>query len=551
MLLKEKPRFCGQTRPAWLLTICGLFFGLAVMFGSVRFTTASGEVNQPEPQTAVVTQTANDEPQEEPQEELREETQEEPEKPVSDAMKKFDMDKYVTVRGRVILPEGETFERASLLMRALSSDNEHGLYGNNDMVMKDGTFQMQAHANANYAIVVAARDNPVLTSKTFHLEVGDEAPKEEVVIPLAKATAMIEGRVLNAATGKPIPEIGLIFIQYFEVKSKNDGKTLTCPLSYFVLTDREGKFRQGVLPGNYGVAVQSAVMPHLFFNPRTGYPENFWTTSWDENKPTPFTAFQVKEGETVKPVLRLPPDSPEIQKNILISGHVVLNGVQPENLSHIHIRILTHDNNTNYGMNGGGFVSPDGKFTIVEKGNRNFAMNLYDANHEWAAKPLYVEAGPDTPMEQLKDEEYEGKLAQVRDMEIWRVLGDHTITLEKGTLIEGTALDHATGKPLADTMLVFFEYFDVTSKTTGEQRRYPINSRFVTDTDGKFRRAVVPGWYGVSTELAATSLFIPTSIEKAKVTDPNDWENNEERPAAVFEVKPDSATIRPILRIAK
>jgi len=105
------------------------------------------------------------------------------------------------------------------------------------------------------------------------------------VIPLVKATAMIEGQVLNAKTGKPIPDIGLIFCQYFEVKSKIDGKTLTWPLSYFVLTDREGKFRQGVLPGNSSVGIESAYrnpLFNLFFNPRTGYPENFRTTRWDE-----------------------------------------------------------------------------------------------------------------------------------------------------------------------------------------------------------------------------------------------------------------------------
>jgi beta-lactamase regulating signal transducer with metallopeptidase domain len=535
MLLKEKKRFRGTTRLVLLLAISGLFLGLAVMLGSVRFTTVAATTLP-----AMSPSETADEPQEEPQNS----------EPAS--LGKFDRDTYVPVRGRVVVPEGETLERASLLMRALSSDNEMGLYGTNENVMKDGTFQMQAHANANYAIIVADRENPSLTSKVYHLEIGDEAPKEEVVIPLVKATAMIEGQVLNAKTGKPIPEFGLVFCQYFEIKSKKDGKALIWPLTYYVLTDREGKFQQGVLPGNFSVGIQSAFVDNLFFNPQTGYPKNFWTTNWNDNKPTPSTAFQVKEGETIKPVLRIPPDSPEVQKDILISGHVVVpGGTMPENLSHIHIRILTHDNNTNYGMNGGGFVSPDGKFTIVEKANRNYAMNLYDTHNEWAAKPLYIEVGPDTPMEELKKEEYEGVLARVKDMELWRVLGEHTITLEKGTLIEGIALDHATGKPLADTTLVFFEYFDATSKMTGGKRRFPINSRLVTDADGKFRRAVVPGLYGVSTEQASTTLFIQTSIEKAKVTDPSDWEKPEERPATVFEVKPESETVRPILRIVK
>ncbi len=451
----------------------------------------------------------------------------EEEMPESAALKKFDRDKYVPIRGRVIVPEGKTLGRASLLMRALSSDNEQGLYGSNESIQSDGTFLMQAHANANYEIVVNDRENPTLTSKTYRLEVGDEAPKEEIVIPLVEATAMIEGRVIDAQTGKPLPEMGLIFFQYFEVKSKNDGKPLTWPITYYIMTDRDGKFRQGVLPGNYGVAIQSDAMK-LFFNPRTGYPKNYWTTSWDENKPTTFTAFQVKEGETVKPILRIPHDSKDIRKEIAIYGKIVLPDGQkmPESIKHLSVRILTHDNNTNYGMQGG-IVRQDGSFYFPFKSNMNYEMTVYDENNEWAAKPIYVEVGADSP-----SDEYE-------------------ITLEKGTLIEGTALDHATGKPLVNTTLWFFEYFEVNSKTTGEKRRYPINSPLVTDFEGKFRRAVLPGLYGISTEMAATTLFMPSTIEKLTVTDPADWEKNEERQATAFEVKSNGETVRPILRIAK
>jgi len=57
MLLKEKARFRGTSRRFWLLTICGLFFGLAVTFGTVRFTkTAAEEVIAPEPQQQVAEQ---------------------------------------------------------------------------------------------------------------------------------------------------------------------------------------------------------------------------------------------------------------------------------------------------------------------------------------------------------------------------------------------------------------------------------------------------------------------------------------------------------------
>ncbi|MCL2118813.1 MAG: M56 family metallopeptidase [Planctomycetaceae bacterium] len=226
MLLKEKPRLRKTTCPFLLLTICGMFFGLAVMFGAFRLTTIAAGTLPAEPPTTSSERLP----------ETADEPQDKPENPMAASLGKFDMDKYVPVRGRVILPEGETLERASLLMRALSSDNEMGLYGDNENVMKDGTFQRPFHANANYAIVVKDRENPSLTSEIYHLEIGDETPKEEVAIPLVKATAMIEGQVLNAKTGKPIPEIGLIFCQYFEMASKKDGKTLIWPLSYYVLT---------------------------------------------------------------------------------------------------------------------------------------------------------------------------------------------------------------------------------------------------------------------------------------------------------------------------
>jgi len=54
MLLKDKNRFRGTSRRLWLLTMCSLFFGLAAVFGSVRFTTVAATTLPVKNETAAI-----------------------------------------------------------------------------------------------------------------------------------------------------------------------------------------------------------------------------------------------------------------------------------------------------------------------------------------------------------------------------------------------------------------------------------------------------------------------------------------------------------------
>ncbi len=212
-----------------------------------------------------------------------------------------------------------------------------------------------------------------------------------------------------------------------------------------------------------------------------------------------------------------------VKKPIQIRGRIVSpDGVLPRS-SRICIRALSPDNEQNLWA-GHDMVREDGTFVLERKAHTNYELEFYDETNRWTAKPVFLEVGAESPTEEV------------------------VFQLEKGALIEGTVLDQNTGRPIPNFGLIFAHPFEVLSKRTGKVRVFPNTHYTKTDAEGKFRRCVLPGRYGVATERNSDVLFRASLSEKARVSDPADWQKPEVRTAAVFDVGSDTI-VSPVLRI--
>ncbi len=155
--------------------------------------------------------------------------------------------KVVKIKGRVILPDGESTEGLALRLSGLG---QSGWTSGGGGVEPDGAFTLSAPENTACAISVHDRKNRFAVPYKI-VVVGKESPKETIYFQMKKAI-QLTAKFVDETTGEPIPGLRITLAQKIE---KTRAKDRDKEVDFDMQSDQQGSFQTQILPGKYTISI--------------------------------------------------------------------------------------------------------------------------------------------------------------------------------------------------------------------------------------------------------------------------------------------------------
>jgi hypothetical protein len=160
--------------------------------------------------------------------------------------------KKVTVRGRVLMPNGEVAESINWSFDGFPPLGWKISNGGGREV--SGVFDTEVPSNASYIVAVFDKRNryaaPLQT-----ITVGDTSPEGELVFQFEEGVPLT-AKFVDEKTGEPLPGLRIWLAQKADVPKSREQVT------FEKTSDEKGLFQAHVMPGEYVVAID-----HTFTNP--------------------------------------------------------------------------------------------------------------------------------------------------------------------------------------------------------------------------------------------------------------------------------------------
>ena len=144
------------------------------------------------------------------------------------------LDKKVTMRGKVVLPDGRSGKGFMIRYSAQSKIRESTGWSGNNFVAEDGTFSLTHIPAQSHGIISILDPEHKLAAPHQTFSVDDKDLEEEIVFTF-KPGIKISGTVRDKATGKAISNVEMTL----QLRPKGNNRHLT-PFDQF--TDKNGRF---------------------------------------------------------------------------------------------------------------------------------------------------------------------------------------------------------------------------------------------------------------------------------------------------------------------
>ena len=125
-------------------------------------------------------------------------------------------------------------------------------------------------------------------------------------------------------------------------------------------------------------------------------------------------------------------------------------------------------------------VHEDGTLTGDAWGGYDYAYFFHDPDLQWAAKPVFLSVGKESPKEKI------------------------VLSLEKGSLVEATLLNRETGEPISG-MTVWFSQEVEWKDCPAPMKTFRNSFLLRTDENGQIKRYVTPGDFSLTVDMPAHS----------------------------------------------